>query len=489
MLTKQIDAKVKSLEGAGEPEGTFEAYAATWQTDSVKDRIIQGAFAKTLAEWQATGDPIPVYWSHAMDDAFANIGTIDVAKETSEGLYVKGHFDLDGDNPTAKQVHRLAKGGRVRNLSFAYDVNDSEYVGDQKDNQGADVLLKELTLHEVSFCQVGANRGTRILSAKSAIPVSAGPKATNDGSWDGPAAKKNLKTDGDAAYYRSAFAWVDPDKDATTLAAYSMIHHEVAADGTVGAANIQACTTGIGVLNGGRGGSNVPDGDRQGVYDHLAAHIKDSGGTPPELKADTVQEKSLPGSYEQRQEAIIDALTGNNTSGDVWAWPVATFADTVVYHLTGANGGMFQAPYTINADGTATVGTPEPVQIEESLAPAPKPGRTFLKEGRVLSAANLAALRTGLQSIQNGVEKIESVTGVADSDDATGNGSAQTGEPAKADDRKANTPEDRVSGNGVEEPAGKSADAHAHVPAESVSDLPEVELLKLDLEQLARSQR
>lgn len=477
MLTKQIDAKVKALDGAGEPEGTFEAYAATWQTDSVKDRIAKGAFTKTLADWLATGDPIPVFWSHAMDNAFANIGTIDVAKETDEGLYVKGRFDLDGDNPMAKQVYRLAKGGRVRNLSFAYDVEDSEYVGDQKDNQGADVLLKELTLHEVSFCQIGANRGTRILSAKSAIPVSAGPKTTDDGSWDGPAAKKNLKADGDAAYYRSAFAWVDPDKDATQQGSYRFIHHNVSADGTVSAANLTACTTGIGVLNGGRGGTTIPDGDRQGVYDHLAAHITTAGNEPPELKSGEAQTKSLPGSFEARQEAISDALSGVNPATDVWAFPVATFADRVVYTVTGSGpgGGTFEAPYTIAADGTVTVGESTPVEIEESIVPVPKGGGALLKEGRMLSAANLAALKSGLQSIQNGVEKIESVTGVMDDDDV-GNGPAQTGEPAKSN-------EDQMAKARAEEPDGKSGDAHAHVPAGDVFD-PEFELARLALDHI-----
>jgi uncharacterized protein len=108
---------------------------------------------------------------------------------------------------------------------------------------------------------------------------------TTDEPWDGPAAKANLKLDGSESYYRSAFAWQDPDGDATKKASYKFIHHEVASDGTVGAANLTACSSGIAVLNGGRGGADIPDGDRKGVHAHLAGHLKDAGKEAPELKS------------------------------------------------------------------------------------------------------------------------------------------------------------------------------------------------------------
>lgn len=107
--------------------------------------------------------------------------------------------------------------------------------------------------------------------------------ATTDVAWDGPAARTNLKNDGTEAYYRSAFAWVDPEGDATTKSSYRFIHHMVSSDGDVGAANTRAASAGIAVLNGGRGGTTIPEGDRQGVYNHLARHLRDAGKEPPEL--------------------------------------------------------------------------------------------------------------------------------------------------------------------------------------------------------------
>jgi HK97 family phage prohead protease len=109
--------------------------------------------------------------------------------------------------------------------------------------------------------------------------------ATSNGDWDGPANEARLKTSMDASYYSKAYAWRDPDGDETVKASYKFIHHEVSADGTPGAANLTACSTGIGILNGGRGGTTIPDADKQGVWQHLAAHITDAGSEPPELKS------------------------------------------------------------------------------------------------------------------------------------------------------------------------------------------------------------
>lgn len=108
---------------------------------------------------------------------------------------------------------------------------------------------------------------------------------TVDKSWDGPANEARLKLDQDESYYRKAYAWQDPDGDPRTKAAYKFIHHEVDGDGNIGAANVRGCIAGIAVLNGARGGADIPDADRPGVYRHLAAHLRDADMEPPELKS------------------------------------------------------------------------------------------------------------------------------------------------------------------------------------------------------------
>ena len=108
---------------------------------------------------------------------------------------------------------------------------------------------------------------------------------TKDGAWDGGANTKNLREGESESYYRQMFAWQDPEADATTKGAFKFPHHEVNSSGDIGAANVKACQSIISVLNGGMGGAKIPDGDRKGVYNHAAAHLKDAGMEPAELNS------------------------------------------------------------------------------------------------------------------------------------------------------------------------------------------------------------
>lgn len=113
----------------------------------------------------------------------------------------------------------------------------------------------------------------------------------NNSPWNGPANEARLK--GDKASNMACFAWVDPTGDPNSKSSFKFPHHNVAPDGSVGAANIKGCTAAIAVLNGGRGGANMPSSDRQGVYNHVAGHIKDAGGTPAPLKGGSGSAKKL----------------------------------------------------------------------------------------------------------------------------------------------------------------------------------------------------
>ncbi|MGA2504205.1 MAG: HK97 family phage prohead protease [Anaerolineales bacterium] len=117
----------------------------------------------------------------------------------------------------------------------------------------------------------------------SAIPVH--HTKTVDEKWDGGANTKALLADKTEAYYRKMYAWQDPEGDATKKSTYKFPHHMVDSSGTIGAANVKACQSIIAILNGGMGGADIPDKDRQGVYNHASAHLKDAGEEPAELKS------------------------------------------------------------------------------------------------------------------------------------------------------------------------------------------------------------
>ncbi|MFJ9448167.1 HK97 family phage prohead protease, partial [Kitasatospora sp. NPDC101235] len=177
--TKECRARVKAAGTAdGLAEGQFTALVSVFNNeDSVGDVVQPGAFTKTLTEWAAKGDPIPVIWSHDWGDPFSHVGIVLSAEETADGLLVTGQIEDVDTNPKAAQVYRLLKGRRVTQFSFAYDVEEGAWVegtDDQGDWYGY-YELRELTLYEVGPCLLGANQETELLAAK-ATALAAGAK-------------------------------------------------------------------------------------------------------------------------------------------------------------------------------------------------------------------------------------------------------------------------------------------------------------------------
>ncbi|MGF7429591.1 HK97 family phage prohead protease [Thermoanaerobacterium thermosaccharolyticum] len=133
--------------------------------------------------------------------------------------------------------------------------------------------------------------------------------ATSDKSWDGPKTETKVRSGENKSYYHKIYAWEDPNGDPLVKNTYKFIHHEVDDNGNPGAANIKACTTGIAILNGARGGTNIPDADYEGVWRHLAAHLQDAGLEAPELK------RSIESKIERRAFTLDDVAiqTDENT--------------------------------------------------------------------------------------------------------------------------------------------------------------------------------
>ncbi|GAA2046320.1 hypothetical protein GCM10009800_37370 [Nocardiopsis rhodophaea] len=172
MRTKSVPVQIKAAgEHEGTEDGVFEAIVATYDKDSVGDKIAPGAFTKTLAEWTVKGDPIPVIWSHKWTDLDAHIGVVEDAKETPEGLWVKARLDLD--EPKAAKAYKLLKGRRVTQFSFGYEVPEGggEWV-EGKDGRPGYVALNEIKLFEVGPCLVGANQSTSLQAVKTPNGVS-----------------------------------------------------------------------------------------------------------------------------------------------------------------------------------------------------------------------------------------------------------------------------------------------------------------------------
>lgn len=170
MNTKACAVKVKTGPDAGLAEGEFIAYASVFgNKDSYGDVVQPGAFADTLAAWDAKDIPIPLLWGHNTADPDFNLGEVVEAAEDFHGLKVHGRLDLE--SPKSAQVYRLLKSGRVSQMSFAYSIVEGEWVepvGEGKTYKDAYYSLKKLDLFEVSIVPIGANQETEILAVKAA---------------------------------------------------------------------------------------------------------------------------------------------------------------------------------------------------------------------------------------------------------------------------------------------------------------------------------
>ena len=256
--------------------GEFRAVFSTFNVvDKDGDVTLPGAFKSGAAVRIS-------YWGHRWQDLPVGRGVIG---QDEKQAWVDGRFFLD--TLAGKETYQTVKNlGDLQEWSYGYDILRSEQ-GKFGEGQDDVRFLKKLEVPEVSPVLLGAGIDTHtesIKSVKAALPAHSTP--TTDAAWDGPANAARAESGRDEAYYKRVYAWRDPDGDATVKASYKFVHHMVGADGTPGAANIRGCQTGIGVLNGGRGGTTIPDADRRGVWNHLAKHLRDAEVEPPELKSE-----------------------------------------------------------------------------------------------------------------------------------------------------------------------------------------------------------
>lgn len=179
---KVLDVGEKASDGTpAKAAGQVEMIVSVFgNQDSYGDVINKGAFNRTLAEWDAKGDPIPVFYSHQLSDPFANIGWSLDAKEvpakskTPPGLWTLTQMDLD--NPTARQTLKLMQERRLTSASFSYTVaaGGEKYV--EPEDPKADPWetgdfghfeLTDITLYEYGPTPIGANPEATILPMKS----------------------------------------------------------------------------------------------------------------------------------------------------------------------------------------------------------------------------------------------------------------------------------------------------------------------------------
>ena len=109
------------------------------------------------------------------------------------------------------------------------------------------------------------------------------PLADRDREWDGDAAERRVREwagaqDGPNAKYRDAHVWYDGDKD-DNFTAYKLLIADVV-DGRLKAVPRGVMAAGN-VMQGSRGGVDLPAGDIERVKNHLAKYYAKMGETAP----------------------------------------------------------------------------------------------------------------------------------------------------------------------------------------------------------------
>jgi len=159
-------ARIKLLtDSAGQPTGEVEFYAAIFgNVDKVSDRILPGAFTRSLEAWTRSGNPIPMVYSHKWDSVPDIVGWADPKRcvQDGRGLLIRGHLDID-INPNAKLLWHHMDRRIINDASFAFEVPPG---GEKRAKDGANNLI-DLDILEVGPTLAGCNPLTEVVSTKS----------------------------------------------------------------------------------------------------------------------------------------------------------------------------------------------------------------------------------------------------------------------------------------------------------------------------------
>lgn len=280
-----MEYKAIPSEAKFEDERTVTGLASVFgNVDSYGDIVMPGAFRKTLKERTSR---VKHLWMHnPMEPPIAAIkGIREVGRDDLPDMVRKAFPDATGGLevtreylPTQRGNEVLAgiKAGAISEMSFGFDV--VKWEQDEGNAEDRPVRkLKEVRLWDTSDVTWGANEAT--IAAKAALPFVASPKAPEDAEWDGPMQMGMCEGMADL---KAICAWVDPEGDPETKSSYKLPHHMAGEQHAVVWSGVRAA---MGALMGGRGGVDIPDGDRRAVYNHLAKHYTQFDKEPPDFKA------------------------------------------------------------------------------------------------------------------------------------------------------------------------------------------------------------
>jgi HK97 family phage prohead protease len=234
-----------------------------------------------------------VLWGHNVREERPPIGKatkvwLDGVRKKKLMFNIK--FDL-GDT-FAADIFRKVKEGFVNTVSVGFMPTESEPIEKEQAGPFSPQRYLKQELLELSFVPVPANpealaaiksMGIEPIELKDLYPVETrGVIPFKDlgiapigESWDGPGEKAKA----DVSTLKKISAWFDSE-NADNKGAYKLPHHK--SDGQK--AVFRGVAAAMGALLGARGGVDIPDSDKRGVYNHLAKHYKQFDKEAPDFK-------------------------------------------------------------------------------------------------------------------------------------------------------------------------------------------------------------
>jgi len=202
-------------------------------------------------------------------------------KVQDTGILATVQFPDEGTYDKADTIYKMYKDGFLNAWSIGFMPLDYE------ENEQGGYNFKSWELFEFSSVPVPDNpealtvmrsKGINVdaVLEKGVIPYKETPKAPEDEAWDAGEEVKAATVED----LKIMCAWFDSN-DADNKGAYKLPHHKADGDHAVIWHGVAAA---MGALLGAQGGVDIPDGDRKGVYNHLAKHYKEFEKDVPDFK-------------------------------------------------------------------------------------------------------------------------------------------------------------------------------------------------------------
>ena len=236
-----------------------------------------------------------------------NRDSFDFLEDEREDIYSTGNEEvIKLKETTIKGLNKLKEKGYISPQQFEDTILGTIKI-DEYDTGTTKIRIRERDLYfnedglldgTGSGCDEGGNREVIELeeeNLKGVIPFKETSKAPEGEKWDGP---KEIR-EAEVSDLKIMCCWFDSENP-DIKGSYKLPHHKAKGHAVVWRGVAAAMVA----LLGGRGGVNIPDSDKKGVYSHLAKTYKQFDKEPPEFREYTEEElkEVFPEVYEEPKQ-------------------------------------------------------------------------------------------------------------------------------------------------------------------------------------------